>query len=144
MAYISQGNSRIDCWSLRPQTSGNLWPVPIVAAEEWNVPGIDGKGIGLGSMNDPECEVECTQYGTTSDMISWLGQFDNLLGETCTMVSNLNQTRNWVVVLEVSRKQMDARLSPGENIQQRGLVLLRCVVKYKYTRRPGKLSSFVG
>lgn len=141
---ITLGENSLPCYSISPVTAGNIWPVPTTAAEVWNVPGIDGKGVGLGSLNDPECEVVCIQYGTREAVTEWQGEFDKLLGKTVSMETYLGQIRSWIVVLEILEHRIDPALLPNTNIQKKGTVRLRVVVKYKYTRRPGNLSSFTG
>ena len=144
MPYIKYDGSTLECFSVSPRTKGNVWPVPSTAAEIWTVPGTDGLGVGLGSMTDPECEVECVAFGTSAEVTNWISQFNNILGATCEVLTTMNELRHYVVLLEITESRVDAAVVPGENVFYRGLVTFRSVVKYKYTRRPGKLSTFVG
>ncbi len=144
MASITYGDTTREFHSLRPVTKGNFWPVPTVAADIWHVPGIDGSGIGLGSWNDPEIEVECVEFGTRSQIIEWMHALESLLGATVQMTSNLSQIRRWVAVLEITESRVDAALIPGTTVTTRGFVRMRVVVKFQYTRQPGRLSFYTG
>ena len=144
MPYIKVDNNQINCFSLKPLTKGNVWPVPVVDTEIWHVPGVDGLGVGLGSLKDPEIEIECTGFGTKAEVVAWIRKIEALLGMTVEMVSNLDQKRQYVCVLEIIETNMDGALIPGENITTKGTVKLKSVVKFTYSRQPGKLSIYNG
>ena len=144
MPHIKVDDNQIDCFSLKPLTKGNVWPVPVVDAEIWHVPGVDGLGVGLGSLKDPEIEIECTAFGMKTEIVNWIKSIELLLGMTVEMLSNLDQKSQYVCVLEIIETSMDGALIPGEDVTTKGTVKLKSVVKFTYNRRPGQLSTYTG
>jgi hypothetical protein len=111
----------ISCTFLRGQL-----PAKKARVRVWEIPGLDGVGAQILGLGDSGGELRAVQFGTYSQVVTWVALLEAMQGSLVTVVNDFGQSTPLFLVESVSVPRI--RPAIGSGYTTRGELSIRGVV----------------